>query len=833
MPAALTHKSILLLARLRLRRMYSQIAAKTRRSGASVSDLELRVEHLARQADAMLGTQPWPELSDSRNPLGADISKLAVLGSMGPDVPAFAALLAPGQAWIFDTVHKGYPDEDREAVQAGTTDLALEIWRRASAAIAREVPEAGRKEPLDRLRAYILGHLAHLAGDIVSHPYVHAVEWRRGSPSFDHSETEGAIDARVARQVLGRSGTREGQRWAAWWPDTKEVPSQLPAAYAGALEQVYTMRTRRRTGFAEFEERYAEQDPPALSDALIRDGFHVFRFGAIGIGYGWGWGQWFGALSLLALPLLALPPLALAAPRAKLLFDPAAPGVGSEGAWSELLTLPLAATALSSLTAAILTAALTTQGVERYSAAGLVSSGLTAALGVAFLGNAFGGGSQAAPPLRWGVLLGVPVVAGLIHLALLERPRIGELPLVHALPLRIMGLFYVFFAISRQFFGGHPEGAVALWTGIILAAWIWGAKRLRDARIPEEPKRLPADLPHHVRLFDDGTLFHEPSVAAPNLADCFYPSGRRRLLELWATTDLWVRSDGFQLVFSQDGATEWKVVRAPIEPVTAAQYLDLLKAAVPGLQGRVAAPGDPDYVLPPGFTFACEERGEKDPPPTIDRPAGFVKVGSSAEHATPIHHTPKAAQAVRFGMRGPVDAWSYQEPADGGDEDGFHFVHDPLVEGDGETVMDLAADFAALLMLGGASHMLPADKRTVKGISPVGEIRQVFRNWNLDRRRVNEWRMLIAGGALSEKTPPGWVSPLAGAALAEGELTARSVGWVPLLRKWLDAARRPEVDVTADEPLDPSDPNAPNLRALSRGLAFLLDMPDPAKVKVP
>jgi hypothetical protein len=813
MPAALTHKSILLLARQRLRRMYSELEAK-KSSGAAMSDLELRVAHLAREADVMLSTQPWPEPSKLPNPLVDGVSKLAVLGAMGPDVPAFAALLAPGQAWIFDTVHKGYPDEDREAVQAGTTDLALEIWRRASAAIAREVPEDGRGKALDHVRAYVLGHLAHLAGDVVSHPYVNAVEWRRGRPSFDHSKTEGSIDARVARQVLGRSSTREGQRWSAWWPDAKEVPAQLPAAYAAALEQVYKMRTERRTGFAEFEEWHEEKNPPALSEALIRDGFHVFRVGAIGIGYGWGWGQWFGALSLLALPLLALPPLVLAAPRARQFF---LPGGDPEGVWSELLTLPLAAIALPSLAAVILTAAVTTRGVERYSAAGLVSGGLTAALGVVFLGNAFGGGSQPAPLLRWGVLFGVPVAAGLVHLALLERPHIGKLPLVHALPIRVTASFGVFFAISRKILGEHPERAVALWTGLLLAAWIVGAKLLRDARIPEKPKELPADLPHHVRLFDDGTLFQ--------LADRFYPSGRRKLLELWAeTTDLWVRSDGFQLVFSQDGVTEWKAVRAPIEPMTAAQYLGRLEETVSGLEGRVAAPDDPDYVLPPGFTFAGEGQGEKDPPSAADRPAGFVRLGASEENATPIHHAPKAAQAVRFGTRGPVDAWSYQEQADGGDEDGFHFVHDPLAEGDGETVMDLAADFASLLMLGGASHMLPEKKRQVENISPVNEIRQVFRNWNLDRRRVNEWRMLIAGGARSE---PGTASPLSGAALAEGELTARSVGWVPLLRKWLDAAGRPQVDVTADQPLDP---NGPNLRALSRGLAFLLDMPDPVKV---
>jgi zinc dependent phospholipase C len=858
MPAALTHSSILLLARRRLRRLYGDLEAKARAAGP-LSDLELRLAHLARRAHEMVSTPPWPELpaGAAGDELAAGVSKFAVLGSMGPDVPAFAALLAPGQGWIFDTVHKGNPDFNREAVRARTTDLALAIWERGAAAVAAEVTDpAARERALSYLRAYVLGHLAHLAGDILAHPYVHAVEWNRGT-TFDHAATEGAIDARVARQVLGRAGTREGERWDAWWPAPDEVPPQLPAAYAAALEQVYALRTRRPTGFAEFEAEYARHDPPPLDDGLIADGFKVFRLGAIGIAYGWGWEHWFGFLSLLAVPLLALPPLALAAPRSSVLFGAAGPGVTGEEEWSELLTLPLALTAPFAWTAAFAAASLTTRGVERYAAAGLVSTGLATALGIAFLGEALGG-TRLSPALRWLLLFGVPAAIGLVHATRLKRPRVGLLPLVHLLPLAVLALFFLFVGLDRLCRLVFPDGvaqaiSLAVWTAALVVLWIWAAKRLRDIRIPEQPQEFPADLPHHVRLFDATTLFHEPAAPEPSLADLFYPAGpsmrhrrpeRHKLLELWWTGggDLWVRSEGYQLAFSADGTTAAQTVRAPIEPLTAKQYVDLLAAAVPGLLGRVAAPGDPDYVLPPGFTFALGEKdGEKDPPPPGDAAGKFLKLGSSAGQPTPIYHAPKSAQAARFGVHGPVDARDYTTGAKG-DDDGFLFVHDPLAGGDGATVMDLAADFSALLMLGGASHLLPAADRAVAGASPVAAIQQVFRNWSLDRRRVNEWRLLVAGGALSEKgaapggvdplmpaaTPAGWTSPLAGDALAEGERTARAVGWVPLLRKWQDAARRPGVDVTADQPLDPNDPSR---RALSRALAFLLDMPDPVKVR--
>ncbi|HTG33675.1 MAG TPA: hypothetical protein VLB76_12175 [Thermoanaerobaculia bacterium] len=794
MPAALTHTAILLLARRRLRELKRALGGKT-------GDFEKRLAYLVSQALDMASTPPWPALPEHQagDPLFAEISQFAVLGAMGPDVPAFAALLAPGQAWVFDTVHKGNPDRDREAVKAGTTDLALAIWDRGSAAAAQAATDpAELKKALSHLRAYVLGHLAHLAGDIVSHPYVNAVEWGRGEPAFDHTATEGSIDARVARQVFGRPSTREGQRWEAWWPLPEEVPAWLPAAYAEALEQVYSLRTRRPTGFAEFEAGLLKRDPPPLDESLMRDGFHVFRVGAVGIGYGWGWGHWFSVLSLLALPLLALPPLVLAAPHARRYLGGAEEKPDLEAARTELLTLPAAVAVFSSLVAAILIEGITRRGVERYTATGLLSTGLSAGLGLAFLGKTLGG-SRTAAPLRW-LLLGVPLAVGLFHLSRVDRPHTGSLPLVHALPVAAVLAFLVVPLIDKV--PGLKKDvaagiAIAAWTLAVLAGWIWLARRLRDARIPEEPRQLPADRPHHVRLFDDTTLFHDPAVAAPTPADLFFPSGRRKLLELWVedgNPDLWLRSDGFQLAFSADGVTVSQVVPAPIEPVTARQYVLRLEAAIPGLKGRVAAPADLDYVLPPGYTFASE-KAERDPAPATDPPERLEKLGS-ANKPTAIYLAPKPAQAVRFGVHGPVDARDHVVSAQG-DEDGFLFVHDRLA-GEADTVMDLAGDFAALLLLGGASRMLPEADRQDHGIAPI---QQVFRNWNLDRRRVDEWRLLVAGGAAR------------GPDLAEGDATARALGWVPLLRKWQDAAGRGETDV-----------------ALSRGLAFLLDMTDAVEV---
>ena len=88
----------------------------------------------------------------------------------------------------------------------------------------------------------------------------------------------------------------------------------------------------------------------------------------------------------------------------------------------------------------------------------------------------------------------------------------------------------------------------------------------------------------------------------------------------------------------------------------------------------------------------------------------------------------------------------------------------------------------------------------------VNPVYQVFRNWNLNQRRLNEWQMLISGGAVSEKrgtpldpdplqpgVPSGWT-----ALTVSGEGIANQLGWVPLMERWLDVARRPGVNGLAD-----------------------------------
>jgi len=864
MPRALTHKSILLLARRRLSQIYRPLEAKAR-AGGPVTDLERRVAHLAHRAYEMLSVPPHPPLEGALalDPLAEGVSTYAVMGSMSPDFPAFAALMVEGNDWIFDTLHKGSPDFNREFVNVGSTDFALALWEKAVAAFARDFPTADpaldaatrrererkRDEGLERMRAYVLGHLAHVAADALSHPWVNEIEWLAPPLRVSHRQVENALDAAVAQKVLGRSELRSGQSWDVWWPSAAEVPPQLHEGFTEALESVYGLRTKRRTGLAEFERDFAGQHPPALDKALIGSGYKLFRNGVIGIAYDWGWWHWFGILALFVVPVLAAPYTALATENGRKLFAPKVEGEDLALPLWELYTPPLTFGVAATLGYQIALSDLIGKGVEGFYMATSVAGGFAfffslIAAAIAFLG------SSAGPAVRWSLLFALPALLWLVPaLGSRHKPKEGLFVLVPLLPV-IAALVYAAFSLTfLPFRDGASSGTMtkltvlflALWSVLWIVAWVWLSFVLRDREVSAKKRTSVSESDHPLRLFDDGSLYSEPQVAAPTLAQRFYPSGRRKLLKLWweGTGAMSLRSDRFQLVF-RSGAGVETTVRAPIEPTTLAGYLALLERTLPGLKGAIVEPTNLDYVLPPGGTFADHGEDDEDEPLKADehakRAAEMRPLGTSAESTKYVlYHAPKVVQSVRFGTFSPVD------PTLPDFFSGIDYLHDEL-EDDGSRLMDHAADFAALLMLGGASRMMPEGARPVPNAGRIDPLQQVFRNWSLERRRVNEWRMLIAGGAFGEKglhpegrdpmmpadTPAAWTSPLfnpaARAPFDEGEAAARQLGWVPLLRKWLDVAARPNQNVLSDERFNPNDPPP---HALSRGLAYLLDMTDP------
>ena len=104
-----------------------------------------------------------------------------------------------------------------------------------------------------------------------------------------------------------------------------------------------------------------------------------------------------------------------------------------------------------------------------------------------------------------------------------------------------------------------------------------------------------------------------------------------------------------------------------------------------------------------------------------------------------LRHVPKVWQSIRLGPLGPVPRPSLEREGEIGSleiANGYAYVHDHRTAlartgSNSEALMSIAGDVGALLCLGAVPHLAGRD----------GErIFQVFRNWSLDRRRVNEWR---------------------------------------------------------------------------------------------
>ena len=295
MPAVLTHKTIMLLARERVNDIRNVLQQKIDAGGAGVTTLDRQLLAIAGRTAEVFSSLPRPRTRLPgvlfAEPVGADsntypVSQYAVLGSMGPDMTAFSSMLAPGQEWVFDTIHKGTPDPHRETVNALSCDFIMAFWSQARTRITADVAvSATRNAKLYQMRAYVLGHLCHVAADVVSHPYVNDFQWEQ--PPHDvkkfHADAEGEMDALVARGVLRRDSTRSGQDWDVWWP-AEDPPPQFFAAYAEALEEVYKARSHRRTGYHQFEEHLESLGPPAMDVDFVKDGYDFLRHGIVAKG---------------------------------------------------------------------------------------------------------------------------------------------------------------------------------------------------------------------------------------------------------------------------------------------------------------------------------------------------------------------------------------------------------------------------------------------------------------------------------------------------------------------------------------------------------------------
>ena len=895
MPAVLTHKAIMLLARERLaefRDVLDLAIERRQASGQAVTNLETDLRRLADLAHKMMSSQPH---ADSRlpgdvfaRPLEDQVSKFAVMGCMGPDIPGFSEVFRPGQAWIFDTIHKGGPDSDKEPVISQATDFALELWAQTAEKIRTDIADpAARDVALNKVRAYAMGHLCHLAGDIISHPLINDLEWHSGTEireKLEHADGEGSHDAAVARTVFLRSDTRAGESWDRWWPTMDEVPPQLFDGFAAAFMELYGDRNTRPRGFGKFEEELGELDPPDVEAGFFRDGYSMYRSGVLGVVYDHGFWKWLLMLAPVALPLLAMPFLSVyGLPKGKLLLhnpDNKEKEDGNPGLLQQL-AMPIWLSAPATLIYLIRLKTITSRGVGTI-------SGLTFAFGIiltivaiiflVMLVKGHGGSAR-----NWILFFALPLaialafaISAFVDLGRDGHERHSAYAIVGGLPAFFTAFWLLlgFLILSLPALAGDATRTeptdflpyTIYWLLQTLIIWLALSFHLRDIRIPNNPKDFVTSRRHAVRLFDEASLFSDPVQAALDQPTRHYPSGRRALFKLWwdGAGEMSVRSDRFGLTFKleHEGATAEQTVPAPLAPMTGSEFLQFLNNHVGGpadetghLHGAfVYDEPDEDYELPPGATFAAHGDHLDDPEERAEKAAEFKKLGSSETDTDYVlSHANKPVYAIRLGPNGPIaDPFGITEFATTLAEktNGYLYVHDVMEGRQTETIMSYAADFGALLCLGAVPHLAqPAD-----GLDPADagavpdKVFQVFRNWSLDRRRINEWRMLVDGKAFSEKggapqgydpampqgrhgpaDPAAWTAPLHDpaddAVIREGERTACELGWVPTLRKWLELAAAPNQNLTGRDVLRDGFPEN---QALSRAMAFILDRADPA-----
>lgn len=840
----------------------------------AVNDTERRVLGLAKAAAEMFQAGPSIDAPPSL-PVGQGFGRFAVAGSAAYELPAYAELFTRNGSWVADTIRRGTPDENLSKVVVGSTQLAVRAGEIAVGLTTEDGAQA-------RIQSFAMGMMSALASDVVVSPVLRGLQARRTKRDWSRSQPAvdiGAAEQRIVRNLLGgRSGAA---LWQGWWPGTSDVPDALFDGYVRAVEEAYGITAHRPRGFGDYEQQFAASVPPSLTSDRLRDGYTLARLDAQFTS--WGAGTWYLAL----LPMLVVPiagyALVRALPHGQSFVNPAVP-LDERGVWE----VAMLGTGLGALAPAGYSIYLWTQVPENTEAfaEALAMFVLRAALALGSIGA-----DDAGAGVRWGLLFTPLVLFDVYALirGMIEKSNggpAGFVFLLQTLPVLTGSVVLLWALLSELMIGAGADKdvvyivmlvalaaillaavgiplAVALSNGGGLRSLLLGSRisvtdSLESLTENGGPQALAA-------LFDDSTLWFDPAVAAPGptLADLRYPSGRRALLRIWWTGagGLQISHDGHTVTFKKDDGSTKDIVLPPGK-TAASDLARLLLAQMPGISAQPYDPGGSTYDLPYPNTLS-------DPGDTEETLAlhdahvhDFEQVGTTFDTAYILRHTPRDELVTTYGENGPSVSQL----------EGIEVVPGQMLGDLEQSAIGTAADLAALLCMAAAPSLAgaaagtngnaPAEVRApVTAFNPPGRpalgnlspVFQVFRQWNLDERRVNEWRMLVQGGADRDQTDPVHAdpgmrpNPVPGAPAYVNaaqnappappapapEAVARALGWVPLWRAW----SRMAADVTADSASTAPMSYTPAVRLadgtrlqpsnadLTNAIRFLLDLP--------
>jgi hypothetical protein len=837
----------------------------------TVRDTERRVLGLAKAAAAMFEAGPSIDPAPGA-PVGRNFGRFALAGSTALDLAEYAEMFLPGGGWLRNTIARGTPDPNLSRVVVGSSQLAVRTGEIAIGLTNDDAEQA-------RIQAFAMGMTSAVASAVIVNPVLRGLQARRTKLDWSHDTVNvdiGAAEQRIVKNLLG--GPSGVAAWQGWFPGAGDLPPALFDGFERALEEAYAISSARPHGFGDFEAGLTESPLTPVTAADLRAGFSLARLDAHLTS--WGAGAWYVAL----LPMLVVPvagfALVLALPHGKAFLDPSL-HVDERSVW-EVLTL---ATGLGALAPAGYSIFLWTQvhGHTEEFVETVAMLGLRVALSVAaiFAGDASAG-------VRWGLLftpLALIDVYALVR-GLIEKSRHNPTSfvfLLQTLPVITGATVLLFALIADGLVSAHVDEGVAYAVtlaamaalvlaalGIPLAVALSNAGRVSALAGSQTPALLdsvaqlaadtsPAGL---AALFDDSTLWADPAVAGLTLADLRYPAGRRALLRLWWTGNdhIQISHDEHTVTFMQsDGST--KDVALPPGKTSTQDLAGLLTAQMPGLQAEPFDPDDPRYDLPYPHTLSDPGDTQATLPAHDAHEHDFFAVGETHETAYILRHTPRVELVTTYGESGPA---TVQLAA-------LDIVPGGMLGNLDQSALGLAADLAVLLCMGAAPSLAgsaagsgaaaPAEVRgPILAFDPpgsparsVGPVFQVFRQWNLDERRANEWRLLVHGGAASDQPDPAHADPgmrpnpapgapgYASAAQSAPpappapapDQVARALGWVPLWRAWSRMAADVTADTSSASPmsytptvtLGDSTELQPSNADLTNAIRYLLDLP--------
>ncbi len=695
MPGPLTYAAITLLARDRIGQIRRALSNK--KAAGTAHELELHVLELATQAEAMMkATEPViePPVRMYGPPLTDQVSRFLLLGAIGPDLPRYGAYFNPGQRWLFDTLHKGTPDGDRERVLANTTNLVFDFWTRVGPLIDGSIKDQDKaKAAKQQMQAYVLGHLCHIAADVLSHPYFESIEARLADSTvtptvrlMTRDDVAGAFDVRIADKFFGRGTDTHTKKWADWFPTPGDVPAAFGQAMADSITFIYGARAE---GLPAFEEAFKKIDPAPLplSADLIRESIDYFRT-IVEIERVWTLADWLGATAAMFLPLGFAYFGALALPIGKDLTRPLTPADGDDAPARrtyESIVYPVAVSSLGPLVSMIIVSA-SGRGLRAEGVTGWIQAGLSIVASIGFFATLGGAGGA-----RWTLWFALPLALAVAQIifVLARGARENSRKLLFVGPLVQVLLALVFMLLYHVWLHDGVEelqkdsdkrnnlsafGDFAAWLGIVAVLWFVHALLWRyvfSSSTPDDQNVFANGGPRQfLRLYDDMELIHDAKkdVTSDRLTDLSYPPARRELFKIWwqagtaAGVQVNIKHDRLEFHWPAPAGIVNQVVFAPIAPITIERYGEQLAKAITldGTRGTLhvspARDDEKDLELAPGAMFSDNGDDQTTVALHDTEAAKFKDVGTSDATAFTIFHAKRPSLAIAMGRSGAAAA---------------------------------------------------------------------------------------------------------------------------------------------------------------------------------